>query len=165
MTAFTIPASEDLTSALNALRLTHEPANAYEEMLLAQAAQCCVRLQRAFDLEKRYAQNQDMAETIRTKLDEFKAITRYITDCDRSWRHALATLEKEQRRRKREEKTVAADGAASQPERPIAATTTKLTTDNSQLTTTHSPLPARNSSLATRPSPLAKIADNPRRSV
>lgn len=44
-----------------------------------------------------------MVEVLRTRLAEFKAITSYVTDCERARRHALLNFEKEQRRRKREQ--------------------------------------------------------------
>ena len=43
-----------------------------------------------------------MVEVLTTKLDEFKALTRWVTDCDRGWRKAVALLEQTQRRRKKE---------------------------------------------------------------
>ena len=81
---------------------TLPPANALERMLLAQVAQSWERLQRAYELERQYFKGRDVAEIVRTKLDEFKAVTRYVTDSERAWRHALLNLEKTQRRRQRE---------------------------------------------------------------
>ena len=83
---------------------THPPANAFERMLLEQVAQSWERLQRAYEVERAYAKGRDLAEVIRTKLEEFKAVTRYVTDCERAWRHAVLNLEKAQRRRQRETK-------------------------------------------------------------
>jgi hypothetical protein len=88
----------------DAIAETHPPANAYEQMLLTQVARSWQRLERAYDAERRYFEGRDMAEIIRTKLDEFKAVTRYVTDCERAWRHATLNLEKAQRRRQRETK-------------------------------------------------------------
>ena len=91
------------------LAKTHPPANACERMLLTQVAASWERLERAHELERQYFKGRDMAEIVRTKLDEFKAITRYVTDCERAWRHALLNFEKAQRRRQREtQKTAAA---------------------------------------------------------
>src|SRR3974377_2607906 len=84
------------------LAKTHPPANACERMLLTQVAASWERLERAHELERQYFKGRDMDEIVRTKLDEFKAITRYVTDCERAWRHALLNLEKTQRRRQRE---------------------------------------------------------------
>src|SRR3974390_2760866 len=84
------------------LAKTHPPANACERMLLTQVAASWERLERAHELERQYFKGRDMAEIVRTKLDEFKAITRYVTDCERAWRHALLNLEKAQRRRQRD---------------------------------------------------------------
>jgi hypothetical protein len=95
------------------------PANALERMLLSQVTQSWERLQRAHELERRYFKGRDVAEIIRTKLDEFKAVTRYVTDCERAWRHALLYLEKVQRRRQRET-TKAIAPAAHAPGRPAS---------------------------------------------
>ena len=108
-----VPAREPATPAPANLRdeiaQTHPPANAVERMLLTQVAQSWERLQRAYELERQYFKGRDVAEIIRTKLDEFKAVTRYVTDSERAWRHALLNLEKAQRRRQREtQKTAAA---------------------------------------------------------
>jgi hypothetical protein len=78
---------------------THNPANAYELMLVTQMAQAWLRLQRAYDTEKLYFESHDIMETIATKLNEFKTVTRFVTDCDRAWRHAKQNLETCQRRR------------------------------------------------------------------
>src|SRR5664279_4040861 len=83
---------------------THPPANGYERMLATAVALAWERLERAHEVERQYFKGRDMAEIIRPKLDEFKAVTRYVTDCERAWRHALANLEKTQRRRQRETK-------------------------------------------------------------
>lgn len=92
------------TNLRDEIAQTLPPANAVERMLLAQVAQSWERLQRAYELERQYFKGRDVAEIIRTKLDEFKAVTRYVTDSERAWRHALLNLEKTQRRRQRETK-------------------------------------------------------------
>ena len=94
---------------------TPPPANGLERMLLTQVAQSWERLQRAHELERQYFKGRDMAEIIRTKLDEFKAVTRYVTDCERAWRHALLNLEKTQRRRQRETRKAVVAQAPSRP--------------------------------------------------
>lgn len=80
----------------------HKPANEHEMMLVTQIAQSWLRLQRAYQAEQRYFEGRDILDAINTKLVEFKTITRYVTDCERAWRHATQTLEACQRRRRRE---------------------------------------------------------------
>jgi hypothetical protein len=79
---------------------THNPANEYEKMLVTQISQSWFRLQRAHDAEQRYFQDRDLLAVITTP--EFKAITRYVTDCERAWRRATEALAKTQRQRRRE---------------------------------------------------------------
>lgn len=94
------------------------PANAAERMLLTQVVESWDRLQRAHELENQYFKDRDMVEVLRTKLEEFKAITRYVTDCERAWRHALVNLEKAQRRRQRETVRPVDVPRPSEPARP-----------------------------------------------
>jgi len=110
----TAPVREPVTPAAadklrDEIAQTLRPANALERMLVSQVAQSWERLQRAYELERQYFNGRDVAEIVRTKLEEFKAVTRYVTDCERAWRHALLNLEKTQRRRQRE--TLKADVA------------------------------------------------------
>ena len=79
---------------------THNPVGQDEVMLVTQIAQCWLRMQRAYDAEQRYFQDRDIVEVINTKLEQFKALTRYVTDCERAWRHATEALQKTQRRRR-----------------------------------------------------------------
>src|SRR3974377_504960 len=120
------PAREPATPAPANLRdeiaQTHPPANAVERMLLTQVAQSWERLQRAYELERQYFKGRDVAEIIRTKLDEFKAVTRYVTDCERAWRHALLNLEKVQRRRQRETAKAPVAHAPRRAAPPLLAT-------------------------------------------
>ena len=59
-----------------------------------------------------------MVEVITTKLREFKAITRWVTDAERAWRRAVDLLRQTQRTRQRE--TAAAAKASSQPKQPVS---------------------------------------------
>jgi hypothetical protein len=121
-----VPAREPVTpgpaeNLRDELAQVTPPANALEQMLLTQVAQSWERLQRAYELEDRYFKGRDMTEIVRTKLEEFKALTRYVTDCERAWRHALLNLEKAQRRRPRETKAVpASQRTAPQPAAAVA---------------------------------------------
>lgn len=98
-TAATTPDTLDLYRYRDDIAQTYNPATAHERMLVTLIAQCWLRLQRACEYEQRYLQNRDVFEVITTKLHEFKAVTRYVTDCDRSLRHATLALERAQRRR------------------------------------------------------------------
>ena len=80
---------------------SYNPSNAHERMFVAEIAQSWIRLERARELERRYFDGQDMLEIIRTKLAEFRAVTRYVTDCERAWRHAVVAIQKAQRQRQR----------------------------------------------------------------
>jgi hypothetical protein len=120
-----VPAREPVTPApaenlRDELAQVTPPANALERMLLTQVAQSWERLQRAYELEDRYFKGRDMTEIVRTKLEEFKALTRYVTDCERAWRHALLNLEKAQRRRTRQTNPVpASQRTMPQPEAAV----------------------------------------------
>lgn len=94
----------------------HKPANEHEMMLVTQIAQSWLRLQRAYDAEQRYFDGRDILDAINTKLVEFKTITRYVTDCERAWRHATQALDACQRRRRRE--TLASPNARRAADRP-----------------------------------------------
>lgn len=80
----------------------YNPADALELMLVTQMAQSWIRLQEAYEAECRYRQGRDMVVVITTKLAEFKAITGYVRDCERSWNRAKENIEKAQRQRRRE---------------------------------------------------------------
>ena len=101
-TAESAPDQLEVYQLRDDLAHSYNPANAHERMLVTQIAQAWIRLQRAYDAERRYFEGRDSMEIIATKLDEFKAITRYVTDCERAWRHSTLNLEKSQRRRERE---------------------------------------------------------------
>ncbi len=116
---------------------THNPVGQDEIMLVTQIAQCWLRMQRAYDAEQRYFQDRDMVEVINTKLEQFKALTRYVTDCERAWRHATEALQKAQRRRRtgvpaspnarpQHDRNDDLSAAASVPTPPSAAVTTEV---------------------------------------
>ena len=93
-TAESAPDRVDLYRLRDDLAQSYGPANAHERMFVTEIAQSWIRLERARDLERRYFEGQDMLEIIRTKLAEFRAVTRYVTDCERAWRHATVALGK-----------------------------------------------------------------------
>lgn len=82
---------------------TYHPANAHERMLATQISQAWLRLETARKAEQRYFQKHDILESIETRPKEFQAITRFVTDCERAWRYAVASLEKSQRLRRRDQ--------------------------------------------------------------
>ena len=100
-TAESAPEQLDLYRLRDDLAHSYSPANAQERMFVTEIAQAWLRLERARHLERRYFEGRDVFEIIRTKLDEFKAVTRYVTDCERAWRHAVVMLQKSQRQRRR----------------------------------------------------------------
>jgi hypothetical protein len=90
--------------AIEDLAAAYSPANAHERMLAINVAQSWRRLQRAYDLEERYAETHDLFDVIGANVDQFKALTRYVTECERAWRHAVTMLETAQKRRERAER-------------------------------------------------------------
>ena len=74
------------------------PVTPHERMLVTAIAQAWERLQRAYDLERRAFEQTDPLE-LNNDLDKFKAITRFITDCERIYRRALEELRRTQRTR------------------------------------------------------------------
>jgi hypothetical protein len=119
-TALAEPASLSFDTLRDELTEAHKPADGYERMLVTQIAQTWLRLQRAQDAEERYCATRDMVEVLTTKLAEFKAVTRWVTDCERAWRHAVTMLKAAQRRRERESKS---SSPARQAHSPAAAAT------------------------------------------
>src|SRR5947209_2800120 len=149
----------DLYGLRDDLARSYAPANAHERMLVLQIAQSFVRLQRAQDAEARYFEQKDILEAIATDFNTYKAITRYVSECERAWRHAVLFLEKTQRRRTKDERTnrpATAPEGQPEPNEPLAesalAATGRAATDSGD------------SSLATHyyPRPLRKMA-NPNR--
>ena len=79
----------------------YNPANAFELMMVTQITQAWLCLQRAYETQRRYFEANDVLEAIATQLDQYKAVTREVTNCERAWRHAILHLEKTQRERRR----------------------------------------------------------------
>lgn len=77
----------------------YNPANAVEHMMVDQIAMSWQRLQRATDAEKRYFDKNDILEVLNKKPAEYKAIIRYVSDCERAWHRAIVHLERMQRQR------------------------------------------------------------------
>ena len=77
----------------------YNPATAFEVMLVTQIAQAWLCLQFAYEAQRRYFQANDVLEAIAKQFDQYKAITREVTNCERVWRHAMLQLEKTQRQR------------------------------------------------------------------
>ncbi len=100
------PENLDLYRLRDDLAQSYCPANGHERMLVTAIAQTWLRLQRAQETEQRFCATRDMVEVLTTKFKEFQAVTRWVTDCDRSWRHAVTMLQQAQRRRQREARQV-----------------------------------------------------------
>jgi hypothetical protein len=122
----------DLARFSEELAQAYDPQNAHERMLVSQIAQSRERLERAYELERTYCRDRDLAEIVRTKLDEFKVVMRYLTDSERAWRHAVLTLEKAQRRRKREAAKVATPVRTPSISRPAAQSMQRETAARSE---------------------------------
>ena len=116
-TAPSAPDQLDLYRLRDDLAHSYTPANAHERMFVTEIAQSWIRLERARDIERRYFEGRDVVEIIRTKLDEFRAVTRYVTDCERAWRHAVVALQKSQRQRQRV--NLASPNARRVPPQPL----------------------------------------------
>jgi hypothetical protein len=117
-TAQSAPGQLDLYQLRDDLAKTYRPVNAHERMLVTEIAYAWLRLERAHELEKRYFETHDMLDIIRTKLAEFKALTRYVTDCERAWRHATVNLQRSQRQRMRA--NLASPNARRSADRPAS---------------------------------------------
>jgi len=91
-TAFTQAPSNDFSSV-------YKPANAVEQMMVDQIGMMWQRLQFAASAEQRYFATRDILEVLAKKPQEYKAITRLVSDCERAWRHAIVHLERMQRQR------------------------------------------------------------------
>ena len=100
-TAEATPERVELYRLRDELAHTYNPANALERMLVTQMAQSWIRLQRAQEAEAKYFRERDVFDAITNDFNRYKAITRYVTECERAWRHAMLHLEKVQRRRQR----------------------------------------------------------------
>ena len=91
-TAFTQAPSNDFSSV-------YKPANAVEQMMVDQIGMMWQRLQFAASAEQRYFATRDILEVLAKKPQEYKAITRLVSDSERAWRHAIVHLERMQRQR------------------------------------------------------------------
>ncbi len=96
-----VPDTVDLYCVRDDLAQQYHPANAFERMLLSQMAQFWLRLQRALDAEARYLQSHDLLDAIAGDFKTYRAVTRFVAECDRAWRSAKWNLEKAQSTRKR----------------------------------------------------------------
>lgn len=123
------PAKLDVTAVRDDLARAYNPVGALELMLITQMSQTWVRLQTAYDVDRRYRDGRDMLEVITSKPAEFKAVQSYVRDCERAWNHAKENLEKEQRKRKRESQTetITARPVQSRPVPPPVTDQPKLT--------------------------------------
>jgi hypothetical protein len=110
----------DLARFSEELAQVYDPQDAHERMLVSQIAQSRERLERAYELERAYCRGRDLSEIVRTKVEEFKIVMRYLTDSERAWRHAVLALEKAQRRRKRETVKAAPPARTPSVSRPVA---------------------------------------------
>src|SRR6266498_1481673 len=83
----------------NDFNSVYNPANAVEQMMVDQIGMTWQRLQFATSAEKRYFATRDIREVLAKKPQEYRAITKYVADCERAWRHAMVHLERMQRQR------------------------------------------------------------------
>ncbi len=83
----------------NDFNSVYNPANAVEQMMVDQIGMTWQRLQFATSAEKRYFATRDILEVLAKKPQEYRAITKYVADCERAWRHAMVHLERMQRQR------------------------------------------------------------------
>lgn len=122
------------------LTRNYNPVGAFEIMLITQMAQTFVRLQTAYDVERRYSEGRDMLVVITTKPAEFKAVQGYVRDCERAWNHAKENLEKAQRKRQRDQ---AASTNTSRiplrPQPPVAEVPSVLPADETPLVVSAAP--------------------------
>lgn len=88
------PARLELYRLRDELAQSYAPTNAHERMLVAQIAQGWTRLQRAYEAEERFFEEHDILQAIGSIPDQFKAVTRYVGECERAWRHAVTSLQK-----------------------------------------------------------------------
>ncbi len=132
MTAATVPTSDrDFTNFRGDLTSVYNPANAAEQMFVEQIARNLLRLKRAQEAEQRYFDTTDILEAITKKPKEYKAITKYVSDCERAWRNAVVHLERMQRQRMRPSKPGASSKSVHQqptknPETAVAAPATNV---------------------------------------
>jgi hypothetical protein len=89
----------DLYRFRDDLARSYNPANAHERMLVTQITRAWLRLQKAYDREEQFFGGREMDDVMASDSDHFKVVARYLSDCERAWRHAVENLEKAQRRR------------------------------------------------------------------
>jgi hypothetical protein len=96
-----LPEGLDFYRVRDDLARQYNPAGAVELMLVTQIAQAWICLRQAYETQRRYFEANDVLEAISTQFEQYKAVTREVTNCERVWRHALLHLEKMQRSRQR----------------------------------------------------------------
>ncbi len=145
-----VPDAVDLYRVRDDLAESYHPANAFERMLLSQMAQFWLRLQRALDAEARYLQSHDILDAIAGDFKTYRAVTRFVAECDRAWRSAKWNLEKAQTTRLRTD--TSSPNARRRPIELPSTTATATATANSELPYP-TPVPAGESVRAGRPVP------------
>ncbi len=100
-----------------------EPASAYERLLVDNYAAAMARYQQALKVEQRAFSAIDPLEILLQSPDRFKALTRYVADCERACRRALDDLRRAIRQRPKEE-TPAQARKATRPQAPPPAVMT-----------------------------------------
>ena len=78
---------------------THLPADQNEQLLVTQIARTWLRHQQALDLESEIFAKSGASDLFLNHLDRFKAITRYVAETERMYRHAVDELRRTQRTR------------------------------------------------------------------
>ena len=92
-----------------------KPSSAYERILVRNYAAATERYDQALDVERRAFAKTDPLEMLEKFPERFKALTRYVAECERAARRALEELRRAIRQRP---KTAQASSQARQPERP-----------------------------------------------
>ena len=87
------------------------PANAYERVLANNYASAIARCDTAYQMETDAFARMNPLEMLEKFPERFKALTRYVADCERGVRRAVEEL----RRAIRERKKAAAQPAANRP--------------------------------------------------
>ena len=106
------PRSQDPVDVLRDEIAAHfVPANAYERVLANNYASAIARCDTAYQMEKNAFAKTNPLEMLEKFPERFKALTRYVADCERGVRRAVEEL----RRAIRERKKAAAQPAATHP--------------------------------------------------
>jgi hypothetical protein len=151
------PAIDPVYTTRDDLAQAFKPANAYERMLLTNAAQAQQRLLRAYELERRLLEKHDILDLFTEKPEIFKTMARHIAECDRIFRRAIEALERAQRDRAKTERTQTSNRQPATSRRPPLpeAPSNESATDNCQPATTGPPLhDRRRNELTTNHRPL-----------